>query len=118
LTLSNERIGARLAAHERFVEERLAAGKPIKHTNAHYHFPVITAQETGLLINEPLSLTRTGDTDFDVTYDDAPQSAIVNRWQGFTPESNTPAPGRTKPPKPTKKKKAPKETPVQMTLFS
>lgn len=118
VALSNERIGARLAAHERFVEERLAAGKPIKHTNAHYHFPVITAQETGLLINEPLSLTRTGDTDFDVTYDDAPQSAIVDRWQGFTPESKTPAPGRSKPTKPRTKKKAPKETPVQMTLFS
>ncbi|GAB6095995.1 site-specific DNA-methyltransferase [Desulfatiferula olefinivorans] len=116
--LSKERIDTRLAAHERFIEERLAAGKPIKHTNVHYHFPVITAQETGLLINEPRSLTQTGDAAFEVTYDQAPQADVVARWQGFTPETGMPVPGTSKPSKPRKKKNAPKETPVQMTLFS
>ena len=53
VNVGRQRIGDRLAAHGTFVTEREAAGKPIKYTNAVYGFPVITRQETELMIPLP-----------------------------------------------------------------
>lgn len=107
---SNERIAGRLTAHERFVEERLAQGKAIKHINEHYFFPVITAQEKGLLLNEPLSLEQTGDQAFEVTYSGKAQKHIVTSWEDFTLPKEGEKPQRSK-----SKKKT--NTSVQMELF-
>ncbi|WP_460912416.1 DNA-methyltransferase [Spirosoma areae] len=48
----NTLIRDRLQAHIDFVEKRLLAGDwDVKHINKHYNFPVVTSQETELLLN-------------------------------------------------------------------
>jgi DNA modification methylase len=49
--LANQRIRSRIDEHLAFVEQRLAAGREIKHINRPYRFPVVTSQETELLID-------------------------------------------------------------------
>lgn len=106
---SKDRIDARLDNHARFVEDRLAQGKAIKHTNEHYLFPVITAQEKGLLINEPRSVEQTGDQAFEVTYSDEAQPRITEFWKDFTLPKEGEKIKRSKP--------KTKNTSVQMELF-
>jgi DNA modification methylase len=53
-----ERAARRLAAHRRFVAERLASGRPLAHHNAPHDVPVITAQEGALELRVPVSLRR------------------------------------------------------------
>jgi DNA modification methylase len=45
VSLGNRIIKERLQRHLSFVQDRIAAGKDIKHRNEHYGFPVMTAQE-------------------------------------------------------------------------
>jgi len=52
---SNERIDKRIENHLSFVEERRKKGKEFKHINTHYNFPVITKQETDLILNKIIS---------------------------------------------------------------
>ncbi len=70
--LGNRRILQRLHHHVQFVQDRLQAGKPIKHLNAHYGFPVMTRQETELVFNEVVSVTASGKDRLDVQYADRP----------------------------------------------
>ena len=86
LAFARERIAARLENHMVFVKERLAAGKEFKHTNRHYLFPVVTAQERGLLLNEPESLTRTGPNSFEVSYSDHAPRRVIEAWEGLETE--------------------------------
>ena len=51
VSLANRRIEQRLAAHLSFVQDRIEKNKPIKYTNQHYGFPVVTNQEKALLID-------------------------------------------------------------------
>jgi DNA modification methylase len=48
--VANALIRARLAAHERFVAQRLREGRPPGHANRPHGFPVMTAQEEDLAI--------------------------------------------------------------------
>ncbi|MFH2093766.1 MAG: site-specific DNA-methyltransferase [Pseudomonadota bacterium] len=57
IQIAQQMIRQRLSNHLAFVQKRLEAKKPLKHTNTPYGFPVITAQEKGLLINDPLRIT-------------------------------------------------------------
>ena len=65
-------INQRLSRHLEFVENRRKEGKPPKHTNSHYGFPVVTAQETGLLLSRPQSLSRFSPYSFEVAYSSDP----------------------------------------------
>lgn len=56
IPLGQKSVTARLKHHKKFIADRLAAGKPVKHHNAHYDFPVITAQEKALCLARPLAL--------------------------------------------------------------
>ena len=48
----NALIRDRLQAHINFVEKRLLSGEwDVKHVNSHYKFPVVTSQETELMLN-------------------------------------------------------------------
>jgi DNA modification methylase len=47
---ANALIRARLAAHERFIAQRLREGRPLGHANRPHGFPVMTAQEEDLVI--------------------------------------------------------------------
>lgn len=72
LPLAKEVVTRRLARHIAFVAERQAAGKPIRHTNEPYGFPVITSQEKFLQLYFPLELIQAGDARFEVSHDKAP----------------------------------------------
>jgi len=63
-----QRIEERLNAHRQFIAQRQAAGKPIKHTNQVYGFPVITRQETELMIPLPTAARETGTHRFEIGY--------------------------------------------------
>lgn len=54
--LSHEIARSRYAAHEHFVEERLASGKVIKHTHAAWNLPVVTAQEKEMALAVAVSV--------------------------------------------------------------
>jgi DNA modification methylase len=76
------RIGERFDDHLEFVRNRLTAGGVIKYTNQVYGFPVITRQETELVIPMPAAIQETVKNQFQVTYEmpEAPafgQPAIV-----------------------------------------
>jgi modification methylase len=69
IPLACQTVAQRLAQHQTFVEQRLAAGKPLKHTNKPYGFPVVTGQETFLQLYVPVGLAQTDETRFKVSHD-------------------------------------------------
>ncbi len=66
--LSKQVIARRLERHIAFVRQRTADGKPIKHQNIPYGFPVITAQEKELFIDLPDSVRAAGENQYTVSY--------------------------------------------------
>jgi DNA modification methylase len=66
--LARDHIDRRLAHHRAFVADREAAGKPIKHTNRPYGFPVITRQEADLCLPRPALIQPAGPHSWQVTY--------------------------------------------------
>jgi len=77
VAIANSRIHERLENHVAFVNNRIEAGKALKHTNIHYGFPVMTAQEKELLINQLESLKKTGDRSFEADYSGDPQPEFI-----------------------------------------
>lgn len=69
---TNQVAARRLAQHQNFVEQRLAAGKPLKYINESYGFPVVTNQEKWLHLHVPADLVQKNETRFQVTHDMAP----------------------------------------------
>jgi len=69
--LAKEVINQRLERHLAFVEARKAAGKPIKHMNEPYGFPVITSQEKFLQLYMPAELIQTGNARFEMSHEKA-----------------------------------------------
>jgi DNA modification methylase len=65
---ARQRITDRFDSHQQFVRDRRAAGKPFKHVNRVYGFPVITRQETELMIPFPETITTTANSQYHVTY--------------------------------------------------
>jgi DNA modification methylase len=74
---SNIRIKERLEEHLAFVENRFKAKGKFKHKNNYYLFPVMTKQETDLIINELLSVDQINTDSFEVAYSDEPQKGYV-----------------------------------------
>ncbi len=70
-------IQHRIDLHNEFVQGRLEAGKPIKHENTHYGFPVVTRQEKELVFSIPVSVEQQGDENMVVNYD-IPSREIAN----------------------------------------
>lgn len=82
VSFANDTISQRLDRHNLFLEARLEGGKPMKHMNSHYNFPVVTAQEKNLLIN-PVSTIKKKETDCLIaTYKDGPEPSQIhgNDW--------------------------------------
>ena len=77
--------------HNEFVRQRLEAGKPIKHENTHYGFPVVTRQEKELVFSIPVSVEQQSDQSMVVNYE------IPSRETAHTVTAapNTPAVPRT-----------------------
>lgn len=111
VSFSNERIRERLAAHEEFIQERYEKNGGFKYRNRYYGFPVVTNQETSLLINNPATVTAVSDSNFEVTYETSPQDEFCGDWQDyFTPASDKKPVGRPR-------KTAMKGKPSQKSIF-
>jgi len=67
--LGCNRIADRLDDHLRFVREREQSGKPIKHINPVYGFPVITRQETEMILPRPAAIEASAQNRWTVSYD-------------------------------------------------
>ncbi len=63
----------RLANHIEFVQHRMKTKGNLKHQNVHYGFPVVTAQEKELLINDPVNILDLEDNTTIVNYATLPQ---------------------------------------------
>jgi len=68
----------RLIRHIQFVEKRTKEKGPLKHSNVHYGFPVMTAQERELIIPELESISKNEKARFVISYLDKPQSDFLN----------------------------------------
>ncbi|MGV7223077.1 MAG: DNA-methyltransferase [Nitrospinales bacterium] len=80
---SNKRIKERLGNHLEFVKKRYQKKGKFKHTNVHYHFPVMTKQETDLIINELVSVKQADNYAFEVAYSDKPQNIQTGSWEKY-----------------------------------
>jgi hypothetical protein len=54
---ARRRVQARIDDHLAFIDQRRAAGREIKHRNRRYGFPVVTRQETELLLDVLVGLS-------------------------------------------------------------
>jgi len=81
LAFSNQRIRDRITSHIDFVKDRMKTKGPLKYKNKHYEFPVITSQETDLLLNKLSSIKKTGDNSFQVLYSEKPQKEFCKNWE-------------------------------------
>ena len=70
---SNEYIHSRIKRHVDFAKNRIKTKGPMKHTNKYYRFPVMTAQEKQLVINDLADINQTDKNTLLVTYSDKPQ---------------------------------------------
>jgi DNA modification methylase len=68
VALANNTNRTRLRRHLDFVAERVQAGKPLKHFNQPHGFPVVTAQERALWLDELQSIAQLNETHFELEY--------------------------------------------------
>jgi len=80
---SNKCISARLKNHLNFVQERHKTKGGFKYLNKHYEFPVITRQETKLLINRLEGIKETNNNNFQVIYSDEPQQEFCGDGERY-----------------------------------
>lgn len=81
--LANSHIRSRLENHENFVQKRLEAGYEFKYRNIRYGFPVMTSQETELLLPSLLSVEKTGPDTFQAIYSEKPQQDFAQAWKDW-----------------------------------
>ncbi|MCF6248520.1 MAG: site-specific DNA-methyltransferase [Desulfobacula sp.] len=77
---SRQIIRQRLVNHIDFVLKRINVKGKLKYNNSHYEFPIITAQEKELLINEPLTITSVEQNVFTVNYSLTAQQEFCKDW--------------------------------------
>jgi modification methylase len=80
---SNRRIALRLDNHLEFIEDRYQQKGKFTYVNHHYRFPVITNQETNLIINQLTAVKPIESNSFEVHYSDAPQTEYVRSWDAY-----------------------------------
>lgn len=83
VNFSNKRIKNRLEDHLNFVESQSERVGKFKYVNKHYQFPVMTSQETQLLINQLLSIEQPENNTFEAVYSDEPQTEFTRDWNNY-----------------------------------
>jgi hypothetical protein len=83
VNFSNKRIKNRLEDHLNFVESQSEKVGKFKYVNKHYQFPVMTNQETQLLINQLLSIEQPENNTFEAVYSDEPQTEFAGDWNNY-----------------------------------
>ena len=92
IDFSSDYIQNRIERHILFSAQWIQENGPMKYTNKHYGFPVMTAQEKELIFNSPIKVKSTGDNRFEVFYSEIPQKLFCKDWEtelpkfGFNPE--------------------------------
>lgn len=71
-TISQKQINRRLESHLSFIARRTNDNKEMKYLNDHYNFPVVTSQETKLILDEVISWEKISENQFEITYRDRP----------------------------------------------
>lgn len=112
VSVANERIENRLAAHLAFVEERMHVKGPLRYRNRYYGFPVVTNQETQLIINALVSVEKTDNTTLWANHSIEPQPDYAGLWDEFLTTFES---GPVRPKKRKKKPQSPKQ--VQRKLL-
>ena len=77
---SNEYMRNRLQKHIRFCADRIKAKGSMKHINSYYGFPVITAQEKELILNDVFDVKKAGPNSFTSSYSPEPQPEFCRDW--------------------------------------
>jgi DNA modification methylase len=77
---SNEYTQNRLFKHIQFVIKRLKEKGALKYKNNFYGFPVMTAQERELILNELIDIGVISDDTFEVNYSEKPQKEFCKNW--------------------------------------
>ena len=86
--VANEYNRARLARHEEWVATRTAERGPLKYANRHYGFPVMTAQEQDLLLNEVTEIAGDADgTTLVAQYNREPNGGFAAHRPAAPPDS-------------------------------
>jgi DNA modification methylase len=85
---SKQIIRKRLTKHMEFVVNRLKTNYMFKYENKYYGFPVMTAQEKELILNDPVNITRPDEGMFEVDYSDKPQPEFCKNWPSELKEHN------------------------------
>ena len=85
---SKQLIRKRLAKHMEFVANRLKTRRMFKYENEFYGFPVMTAQEKELILNDPVNITIPDAVMFEVDYSDKPQPEFCKNWSAELKEHN------------------------------
>ncbi|MBD3202712.1 site-specific DNA-methyltransferase [Candidatus Woesearchaeota archaeon] len=73
---SNKINSDRIKKHLEFVKKREEEKGPLKYTNEHYGFKVMTRQEKSLLFNDLKKVEKISDNEFKVIYSEEPQKEI------------------------------------------
>ena len=74
--IANERIRRRIEDHLAFVADCRRTGRALSHRNRPYGFPVVTGQETELLLNPVLSVSRLPPDGFEARYEENPHAVF------------------------------------------
>ena len=79
--LGRQQLASRLQQHAEFAAERSRQKGPLKYTNIHYRFPVVSRQEVELFFNEIVSVEKLEAQSFQATYRDpssttAPEKSV------------------------------------------
>lgn len=80
---SNQRIRDRIKNHLGFVKVRFEEKDAFKYKNRHYQFPVMTKQETDLLINKVSSVEQVKKNVFGVHYSTKREKEFQKDWDSF-----------------------------------
>jgi DNA modification methylase len=83
IDLSNGTIRKRINSHIEFCKNRVKEKGPIKHINQHYGFPVMTAQEKQMLLNDIIKVEIKDTNSFEAIYSKEPQSEFCKDWGTF-----------------------------------
>lgn len=82
----NQTTENRLINHRAFVEARLEQDYEFKHTNRHFQFPVMTSQETQLILDYVTQISHTAKNEWTVSYrvatEGKPDSQVIARKAG------------------------------------
>ena len=77
---ANDYLQNRIEKHILFSAKWIRENGPMKYVNKRYGFPVMTAQEVELLLNDLVNIKEIDDNGFEVEYSDKPQSMFCRDW--------------------------------------